>query len=219
MRHYLLTVLIAVAYQIGYAQNTEKKEVKADTIKDKAKADTLKDKVKDDGEIKLSDSFLKALDGAFSFDPVAAPLPKYNELTVEQLHEWVGPPSETNKKLQSEKFDSTYKALKMWEKEFYVPVPLPEPIDFGLSFKDERPGARVSFDANALGKYIRPKEYRLYKVRKIANRLRPFMDEAYPLEGPAWIEKKKGPAQKEQDLIIEQKDSINNQILPQELRP
>lgn len=192
MRHYLLTVLIAVAYQIGYAQNTEKKEVKADTIKDKAKADTLKDKVKEDGEIKLSDSFLKALDGAFSFDPVAAPLPKYNELTVEQLHEWVGPPSEINKKEQSEKFDSTYKALKMWEKEFYVPVPLPEPIDFGLSFKDERTGARVSFDANALGKYIRPKEYRIYKMRKKALKLKPIMDELYPMDGaPVWIEKKK----------------------------
>lgn len=206
MKYYLLAFLFSVSYQICYAQ---------DTVKAK-QADTIKSKVKDDGEIKLSDKFLKALDGAFSFGPVSAPMPKQNELTKEQLHEWVGEPTAVDTARQTEKFDSTYKALKLWEKEFYKPLDLPPvSIDMHLDFSGIKTSGKT-FDANALGKYIRPKEYRLYKVRKIADRLRPFMDEAYPLEGPAWIEKKKGPAQKEQDLIIEQKDSINNQILPQE---
>lgn len=209
MKYYLLAFLFSVSYQICFAQ---------DTVKAKD-ADTIKSKVKDDGEIKLSDKFLKALDGAFSFGPVSAPMPKQNELTKELLHEWVGEPTAVDTARQTEKFDSTYKALRMWEKEFYKPLDLPPvSIDMHLNFKVPQTSVKT-LDVNSLGKFVRPKEYRLYKVRKIADRLRPFMNEAYPLEGPAWIEKKKGPAQKEQDLIIELKDSINSQKSPQELRP
>ncbi len=39
----------------------------------------------------------------------------------------------------------------------------------------------VQFDLQKLGKYIRPKEYRLYKVRKKSAKLRKDMDLLYPM--------------------------------------
>lgn len=39
----------------------------------------------------------------------------------------------------------------------------------------------VQFDLQKLGKYIRPKEYRLYKERKKSAKLRKDMDLLYPM--------------------------------------
>ena len=133
-----------------------------------------------------SDIIKKALDGAFSFGLKEAPLPKQSDLTKEQLHEWVGEPDWsdlTHQRRQPEKFDSTYKALKMWEREFYVPLQIKQPVIEipGLKLsKDDGPSG-VQFDLQKLGKYIRPKEYRLYKVRKKSAKLRKDMDLLYPM--------------------------------------
>ena len=85
----------------------------------------------------------------------------------------------THQRHRPEKFDSTYKALKMWEREFYVPKPISNPeIQIpGLQLgKDDGPSA-MQFDLQKLGRYLRPKEYRLYKVRKKAEKLLKEMDQ------------------------------------------
>ena len=158
----------------------------AQHVEHQAKQDTVGAKARKDGEIELSDAFKKALDGAFSFGLKEAPLPKQSDLTKEQLHEWVGEPDWsdlTHQRRQPEKFDSTYKALKMWEREFYVPLQIEQPVIEipGLKLsKDDGPSG-VQFDLQKLGKYIRPKEYRLYKVRKKSAKLRKDMDLLYPM--------------------------------------
>ena len=147
------------------------------------KKDSIKADAKKDGEIVLSDAFMKALDGAFSFSPKQAPLPKQNDLTIEQLHEWVGEPEKIEEQ-QPDKFDDTYKALKMWEREFYVPLATekPEIVIPGLKLsKDDGPKV-VQFDLQKLAKFIRPKQYRLYKARKKAANLRKDLDLWYPME-------------------------------------
>lgn len=97
------------------------------------------------GEIKLSDSFRQALEGAFQFSPITEePLPYPNPLTREQLHEWAGPVDTTDLSIQMElwrrrhpqeqtdenlpqdsaqsQYMETYRALRLWEKDF---KPLP----------------------------------------------------------------------------------------------
>lgn len=97
------------------------------------------------GEIKLSDSFRQALEGAFLFNPITSePLPYPNPLTREQLHEWVGPVDTTDVAIQMElwrrrhpqdltdenlpqdsaqsQYMETYRQLRLWEKNF---KPLP----------------------------------------------------------------------------------------------
>ena len=154
----------------------------AQHVEHQAKQDTVGAKARKDGEIELSDAFKKALDGAFSFGLKEAPLTKPNDLTIQQLHEWVGEPDWsdlTHQRHRPEKFDSTYKALKMWEREFYVPKPISNPeIQIpGLQLgKDDGPSA-MQFDLQKLGRYLRPKEYRLYKVRKKAEKLLKEMDQ------------------------------------------
>lgn len=129
-------------------------------------------------EILLSDSFKKALENAFSFDPVAAPLPKQKDLTVEQLHEWVGNPSAQDSvnyfksfnSQKSNKFDAAYKAAKMWEKEFYLPVDLGKQdmvFDLGPMPNPNPHGFDVS---KTLGEYLRPKEIRMRKLRSRAKK-------------------------------------------------
>lgn len=158
----------------------------AQHVEQQAMQDTVGAKARKDGEIEMSDAFKKALDGAFSFGLKEAPLQKQSDLTREQLHEWVGEPDWsdlTHQRLQPEKFDSTYKALKMWEREFYVPLQIEQPVIEipGLKLsKDDGPRV-VQFDLQKLGKYIRPKEYRLYKVRKKSAKLRKDMDILYPM--------------------------------------
>lgn len=136
---------------------------------------------KKDEDVKLSDSFKKALDGAFSFGPTTAPLPKQDDpLTTEQLHEWVGEPTETDKALQAEKFDSTYKALKMWEKEFYTLLPLPTPIDFNLSFKKSQTGCSFDF-GEVLGNILIPKQRRLKKLHDRTEKIIKQLDREFPM--------------------------------------
>lgn len=155
-----------------------------------AQGDSVKVKTNQEEPIKLSKSFMKALDAAFSFGPIEAPLPKQTELTIEQLHEWVGEPTEHTQPIKKDKFDLEYKAAKMWVREFYVPDPtLPLAIDLGIRIgKGEarkynpQPSVGFGFDSQKIAKYIRPSEIKLRKARSSADKIRAQMDILYPIE-------------------------------------
>ena len=69
--------------------------------------------------LKLNRGFLKALDRAFEIAPEKEELPQENELTREQLHEWVGrPDDDTASMRQRQKFTREYFAYKCYLKEF-----------------------------------------------------------------------------------------------------
>lgn len=70
----------------------------------------------------------------------------------------------------------------MWEKDFYVPISSNKhniALDLG-PMPDTSNGASVSFDFNALGQYIRPKEIRLRKLRKQAKETLEALDQILP---------------------------------------
>lgn len=70
-------------------------------------------------ELKLNPGFLKALDRAFEIAPETEELPRENELTREQLHEWVGRTrDDTASMRQRRKFTREYFAYKCYLKEF-----------------------------------------------------------------------------------------------------
>lgn len=175
MKFYLTTIIIvSISCQFAVAQG-----------------DSVRTQTNQEEPIKLSKSFLKALDGAFSFTPAEAPLPKQNELTKELLHEWVGEPTEHVAHIKKDKFDLDYKAAKMWEREFYVPDPnVAQAIDIpglGISKSDARkynpqPGVSMSFDSQKLAGYIRPSAIKLRKSRRLADKVRAQMDICYPIE-------------------------------------
>jgi len=150
-----------------------------------------RDSVATDGEIRLSPQFLRELDNAFSLGPVEAPIVVPDTtLSVAQLHEWVGEPDPNVGVPQGgykQRFDSTYFALKLYMKEFCRWDP-PQEIQIpglGLTGPSSAPregvGHTFRVDVNALAKYIRPKERRLYKSRKLADEHRAAMDGAFPM--------------------------------------
>ena len=146
-------------------------------------------------EIRLSPSFMKELEKAFSFDPREAKItPPDDVLTREQLHEWVGKPDSVQVlqggRSKREKFDSTYFALKMYIPEFCKPIPMPDNriyipgiTDHGFSRNLPKSSALVTFDLNALAPYVRPKEIKIRKLRELASRARLTMDKFLPMEG------------------------------------
>lgn len=146
-------------------------------------------------EIQLSPRFMKELEKAFSFEPREAKItPPDGVLTRELLHEWVGEPDSVlmlqSGKPKREKFDSTYFALKMYIPEFCKPIPtpgeriyIPGITDHGFSRNLPPSNAIATFDFNALGAYVRPKEIKIRKLRELANRSRSTMDKFFPMEG------------------------------------
>ena len=153
-------------------------------------------------EIHISKSFLKELDATFSFPPLEAPLKKPSDLTVEQLHEWVGKPNLPEQKRDTTKYTREYVAFKIYlhDLQSFTPTPIPE-VDWkkyngrnhkgenGYYYKDTHTtlnGCSVGgFDVNALAKYIRPQEIKLRKAREAADRKRNLMDKVFPMTGEA----------------------------------
>jgi len=138
--------------------------------------------VKQQEEKQLSKSFKKALEGAFSFDPAPAPLPKQEEnLTVEQLHEWVGEPKEKMNLPDAVKFDSTYKALKMWEKDFCALLPLP-PASIDMKISVEVPKTGITTDiGESLGYLLSAKQRRMKKMHALTEKTLKKLDAAFPM--------------------------------------
>ena len=145
--------------------------------------------------LRLSDSFMRELDRAFSLSPMLPePLVPRDTLSIEQLHEWVGKPNVTMPN-DTSRFNATYFALKMYEKEFMVWDPSLDVNIPGLTDGRWRIGlpkstALATFDASsALGSYIRPKEIRIRRMRAIADKARPMMDKLFPKEGLPFVPK------------------------------
>ncbi len=140
--------------------------------------------------LRLSDSFLRELERTFSLSPLPAePLMPLDTLSVELLHDWVGKPKlELQEGRSKSRFDSTYFALKMYEKEFMIWDPSLDITIPGLTDGAWREGlprgsAVARFDANVLGQYIRPQEIRIRKLRTLAEKARPTMDRLFPMDG------------------------------------
>lgn len=172
---YWLTLIFSFLHLLLVAQNEQQ-----DTL-------TPKHPATQEEEIRLSDSFMKDLERAFSFTPQADPLKRKDTLSIEQLHEWVGKPDNLDEVAHKDtsRFNATYFALKMYEKEFMRLMPDTVPkIMFSItpSLGPQRKPL-VSFDANALAQYIRPKEIYKRKMRNIANKARKDMDLLFPMEG------------------------------------
>lgn len=164
-----------------------------------AQADTTKH-VKE--EIHISKNFLKELDATFSFPPLEAELKKPSDLTVEQLHEWVGKTNLPEQKRDTTKYTREYVAFKIYLHDLQ-PVTLKPFMDLNLNgidlrnhkgengyyYKDTHTtlnGCSVGgFDVNALAKYIRPQEIKLRKAREAADRKRKLMDKVFPMTGEA----------------------------------
>lgn len=172
---YWLTLIFSILHLLLVAQNEQQ-----------AASDT-KQPATEEKEIRLSDSFMRDLDRAFSFTPQADPLKLKDTLSIEQLHEWVGKPNVLDEVAHKDtsRFNATYFALKMYEKEFMRLMPDTVPkimIDMNLHLGPRRKPL-ASFDANALAQYIRPKEIYKRKMRNIANKARKDMDLLFPMEG------------------------------------
>lgn len=156
--------------------------------------------------IRLNQKFMEELDKAFSFSPIEAPIVVPNDvLTREQLHEWVGPIENLPEGSQSRKydptdpnrFDSTYFALKMYLVEFCKWQPIVNEIKipglggfadglqhYGKNLQSAKMGGMaITFDFNALSKYIRPSQIKLRKSRGLAEKSKPLMDKIFPMEG------------------------------------
>lgn len=163
-----------------------------------AQADTTKH-VKE--EIHISKDFLKELDATFSFPPLEAELKKPSDLTVEQLHEWVGKTNSPEQKRDTTKYTREYVAFKIYLRDLqpFTPLNCP-PItplgdlrnhngEKGYYYKNSHTtlnGCSVGgFDVNALAKYIRPQEIKLRKAREAADRKRKLMDKVFPMTGEA----------------------------------
>lgn len=172
---YWLTFIFTIVHLLLMAQNEQQ-----DTLAPKHPATH-------EEEIRLSDSFMKELERAFTFTPQADPLRQKDTLSIEQLHEWVGKPDNLDEVAHKDtsRFNATYFALKMYEKEFMRLMPDTVPkIMFSINLNlgpQRKPLA--SFDVNALAQYIRPKEIYKRKMRNIASKARKDMDLLFPMEG------------------------------------
>lgn len=172
---YWLTIVFSFLHLLLVAQNEQQ-----DTLAPKHPATQ-------EEEIHLSDNFLKDLERAFTFTPQADPLKLKDTLSIEQLHEWVGKPDNLDVVAHKDtsRFNATYFALKMYEKEFMRLMPDTVPkisIIVNMNLGPQRKPL-FSFDVNALAQYIRPKEIYKRKMRNIAKKARADMDLLFPMDG------------------------------------
>lgn len=145
--------------------------------------------------MKLSKSFMKELESAFSFkneSMKSAPINtlKPQELNSELLHEWVGPVKQgvgvTLPKIPGLSSEELLKESYLWKRGQYGML---------------KNGAITGLDVNALGKYLRPEEIRLRTMRQIADKARKAMDLYYPTTGlPAFGTKEPTMLAKETQL-------------------
>lgn len=172
---YWLTLVFSFLHLLLVAQNEQQ-----DTLAPKHPATQ-------EEEIHLSDNFLKDLERAFTFTPQADPLKLKDTLSIEQLHEWVGKPDNLDEVAHKDtsRFNASYFALKMYEKEFMRLMPDTVPkisIIVNMNLGPQRKPL-ASFDFNSLAQYIRPKEIYKRKMRNIANKARADMDLLFPMDG------------------------------------
>ena len=127
--------------------------------------------------MKISKSFLKELENAFSFENErmqSAPINtlKPQELNREFLQELVGPinftPRVTSLNIPGLSSKDLLKESYLWKHGQYGAL---------------RNGAITGLDVNALGSYLRPEEIRIRTMREIADRARKVMDKYYPMSG------------------------------------
>lgn len=141
--------------------------------------------------MKLSKSFMKELESAFSFkneSMQSAPINtiKPQELNTELLHEWVGPVKQAMPKIPGLSSEALLKESYLWKRGQYGML---------------KNGAITGLDVNALGKYLRPEEIRLRTMRQIADKARKAMDLYYPTTGlPAFSTKETPVLAKETQL-------------------
>lgn len=127
--------------------------------------------------MRISKSFLKELENAFSFENErmqSAPINtlKPQELNREFLHELVGPtnltPGVTSLNIPGLSSKDLLKESYLWKHGQY-----------GIL----KNGAITGLDVNALGSYLRPEEIRIRTMREIADKARKTMDKYYPMSG------------------------------------
>lgn len=127
--------------------------------------------------MRISKSFLKELENAFSFENErmqSAPINtlKPQELNRELLQELVGPtnlsPRVTSINIPGLSSKDLLKESYLWKHGQY-----------GIL----KSGAITGLDVNALGSYLRPEEIRINTMRQIAEKARKVMDKYYPMSG------------------------------------
>lgn len=127
--------------------------------------------------MKISKSFLKELENAFSFEnermhsePINTLKPQ--ELDREFLHELVGPinlsPGVKTQNIPGLSSKELLKDSYLWKHGQYGVL---------------KSGTITGLDVNALGSYLRPEEIRIRTMREIADRARKTMDKYYPMSG------------------------------------
>lgn len=134
--------------------------------------------------MRISKSFLKELENAFSFENErmqSAPINtlKPQELNREFLQELVGPvnlsPGVTSLNIPGLSSKDLLKESYLWKHGQYGVL---------------KNGAITGLDVNALGSYVRPEEIRIRTMREIADKARKTMDKYYPMSGlPAYGQK------------------------------
>lgn len=170
------------------------------------KSDSIKrSEIQSEEEIRLSPKFLREVEGAFSFGLEGKSIePPQEKPDRKQLHQWISEVEGKNQKdLEAEmhddrsdsayyatKFDSIYKAAKMWLTEYNPPAKIGQDIQIpGLgNLKEYAPKVAASFDVNILGQYLRPKQVQLRKMRDLADKNRALMDRYYPMEGEVLLD-------------------------------
>ncbi len=142
----------------------------------------------EESEIRINSDFLRALDAALSFDPIE-PLtikPK-RDLTLDQLHEWVGEPTELGVPNLSLKSDSALRLQKLlYARKSFTSGSANQSIQIPNMIEKIRnvptPHPDLSFDFGmAMGQLFIPKERRLKKLRQQAKSIRREMDGLYPI--------------------------------------
>lgn len=148
---------------------------------------------------------MNALDKTFSLEPVEAPIYRRNDgLTIEQLHEWVGP-NDTHTPNMNAKSDSLCLALKLlfgktissndWmRKEIHIPG-IKETIK-----NSQNQRSLASFDFGmTMGQLLLPKYKRMKKFHRLAGKIRRKMDYLYPIYPD--------------ELQIKEQDTTNNNFI------
>ena len=154
-------------------------------------------------EIILNQNFMNALDKTFSLEPIEAPIHRRNDgLTIEQLHEWVGP---NDTPIMNANSDSLFLALKLlmgktipsydWmRKEIHIPG-MKETIKNSQNQRD-----LASFDFGmTMGQLLLPKYKRMKKIHRLAGKIRRKMDYLYPIYPD--------------ELQIKEQDTTNNNFI------
>lgn len=136
--------------------------------------------------MKLSKSFMKELENAFSFENERMQSAPINTLTPQELNsellpQWVVPSGHAQAvgsvklgagvampKIPGLSSEELLKESYLWKRGQY-----------GIL----KNGAITGLDVNALGKYVRPEEIKLRTMRQIADKARKAMDRYYPTTG------------------------------------